>query len=53
MKFEAPRVTQKVALEQEYPILGGSEINFRVTVDPLEEYYYDGTEETADYLIDF
>ncbi len=53
IKFETPRVTHKVVLEQEYPILGGSEINFRVTVDPLEEYYYDGTEETADYLIDF
>ncbi len=55
IKFETPRVTQNVELEQESPILAGagSNIDFRVTVDPLEEYYYDGTEETADYLIDF
>jgi hypothetical protein len=56
MKFKrylSPAISSLTELDAEYPILAGSQIDLRVKVDPLEEHYYEGTEETSDYLIDF
>ena len=52
-QYLAPSTGSITELELENSILGASEIKFIVEVEPLEEYYYDGTEGTADYLIDF
>ena len=52
-RYLSPSTCSITELETENPILASSQIDFRVAVDPLEEYYYDGTEDTADYLIDF
>lgn len=55
--YLAPKACSAAELETESPILAGvgSQIDFGVAVDPLEEkgHYYDGSEETSDYLIVF
>ncbi len=53
--YLTPKACSAANLEPESPILAGagSQIDFQVAVDPLEEFYYDGTEETSDYLIEF
>lgn len=52
-QYLSPSTRSLIELEMENSILGTSQIDARVIVDPLEEYYYDGTEETSDYLIVF
>lgn len=52
-QYLSPSTLSLIELEMENSILGTSQIDARVIVDPLEEYYYDGTEETSDYLIVF
>ena len=54
-QYLTPKTCSIAELETESPILAGagSQIDLQVAVDPLEEYYYDGTEETSDYLIVF
>ncbi len=52
-RYISPSACSATELEIENPILGSSQIDVMMKVDPLEEYYYDGTEDTANYLIDF
>lgn len=53
--YLSPSVCSTTQLESEHPILGSSQIDFTMAVDPLDEegHYYDGTEATDDYLIVF
>ena len=52
-QYVSPSTRSFIELEMENSILGTSQIDARVIVDPLDEYYYDGTESTSDYLIEF
>ena len=52
-RYLSPKACSFTELDAEYPILASSRINFTMTVDPLEESYYEGTEETSDHLIVF
>jgi hypothetical protein len=51
--YLSPSTCSFIELEMENSILGSSKIDYRVVIDPVDEHYYDGTEETSDYLIDF
>ena len=53
-RYLSPSICSATELDTEYPILGSSQqIDFMMTVDPVEEHYFDGTEETSDHLIVF
>ena len=53
LRYPKPSVRFDIDFEMERSILASSKIDFTIKVDPLEEYYYEGTEETSDYLIEF
>ena len=53
-KYLSPSTRSFIELEVENSILQGSQIDARVIVNPLEEYYYEGEgTDTDDYLIVF
>lgn len=52
-RYLTPSVRFNADFEMECSLLASSKIDFKVVVDPLEEHYYEGTEDTSDYLIDF
>ncbi len=53
-RYVAPFVREVTSSDMECQILSVSiDQKNVVTVDPLEEQYYDGTESTSDHLISF
>lgn len=52
-RYLTPSVRLNTEIELEYLLLASSKIDFIVSVDPLEEHYYEGTDATSDYLIEF
>jgi hypothetical protein len=53
MRYLEPSVRFNIDFETEHSLLASSQIDFTVLVDPLEEHYYEGTDATSDYLIEF
>ena len=53
MRYLEPSVRFNIDFETEHSLLASSKIDFTVEVDPLEEHYYEGTDATSDYLIEF
>ena len=52
-RYQSPSVLVATELETECSILVTSQIKFKVKVDPLEEYYFEGEgTETSDHLIE-
>ena len=52
-RYLAPSARLNAEIEIECVLLASSKIDFTVEVDPLEEHYYEGTDATSDYLIEF
>ena len=53
-RYQSPSFHVATELETECSILVTSQIKFKVKVDPLEDYYFEGEgTETSDYLIEF
>lgn len=52
-RYLSPTTCSYTELDAECHILASSDINFTVKVDPVEEHYWEGTEETSDHLIVF
>ena len=53
MRYLEPSVRFNIDFETEHSLLASSQIDFTVLVDPLDEHYYEGTDATSDYLIEF
>ena len=52
-RYQTPWVRFDVDFETESALLVSSKIDVTIKVDPLEEHYFEGTESTSDYLIEF